>query len=54
VLQQATQPESIAVVIQRVDEAELDELWSFVGNKKPQRGLWHALNHASGTVLAYG
>lgn len=31
----------------------MDEMWSFVGNKKNQRWLWHAIDHATGTVLAY-
>jgi insertion element IS1 protein InsB len=39
--------------MQRVDEAELDEMWSYVGNKSNQRWLWHAIDHASGKVLAY-
>jgi insertion element IS1 protein InsB len=34
-------------------EAEADEMWSFVGNKSRQRGLWHAIEHHSGEVLAY-
>ena len=34
-------------------EAELDEMWSYVGNKKCQRWLWHAIDHASGKILAY-
>ena len=34
-------------------EAELDELWSFVGNKKNQRWLWVAIDHKTSTVLAY-
>jgi len=33
-------------------EAEADEMWSFVQSKAPQRWLWHAIDHASGTVLA--
>jgi insertion element IS1 protein InsB len=41
------------VVIRRVDEAEVDEMWSFVGKKKDQRWLWHAIDHRSGKVLAY-
>ena len=41
------------VVIQRVDEAEVDEMWSFVGKKQEQRWLWHAIDHGSGRVLAY-
>jgi len=36
-----------------VDEAEIDEMWSFVGTKKEPRGLWHAIDHHTGTVLAY-
>jgi len=31
----------------------MDEMWSFVGNKKNQRWLWHAIDHATGQVLAY-
>lgn len=34
-------------------EAELDEQWSWVGNKANQRWLWHAVDHATNTVLAY-
>lgn len=34
-------------------DTELDELWSFVQNKKQQRWLWLAIDHHSGTVLAY-
>ncbi len=34
-------------------EGELDEMWSFVHNKENQRWLWHAIDHASGKVLAY-
>ena len=37
----------------RVNEAEVDEMWSYVGNKKKQRWLWHAIDHRTGTVLAY-
>ena len=35
------------------EEAELDEQWSFVGNKSNQRWLWHAVDHNTNTVLAY-
>jgi insertion element IS1 protein InsB len=41
------------VGIQKVAEAEVDEMWSFVGNKKVPRWLWHAIDHCTGTVLAY-
>ena len=34
-------------------EAELDEQWSFVGDKSNQRWLWCAVDHATNTVLAY-
>ena len=31
----------------------MDEMWSFVGCKKQERWLWHAINHDTGAVLAY-
>ena len=34
-------------------EAEIDEQWSFVHDKSNQRWLWHAVDHATNTVLAY-
>jgi insertion element IS1 protein InsB len=34
-------------------KGELDEMWSFVQNKKNQRWLWHAIDHTTGKVLAY-
>ena len=34
-------------------EAELDEQWSYVGNKSNQRWLWYAIDHESNRVLAY-
>ncbi len=46
-------PDNITAVIQRVDEAGVDEMWSYVGNKGEQRWLWHAIDHATGAVLAY-
>ena len=55
------QPEQVEVVISRVEQleqrrgltSELDELWSYVGKKANPRWLWHAIEHHSGTVLAY-
>ncbi len=41
------------MILQRVEEAELDEMWSFVGNKKQPRWLWQALDHRTGHMLAY-
>lgn len=32
----------------------MDEMWSFVSRKANQRWLWHAIDHATGQVLAYG
>jgi insertion element IS1 protein InsB len=40
------------VVVQKIDTAERDEMWSFVRHKAQQRWLWHAIDHQSGTVLA--
>jgi insertion element IS1 protein InsB len=40
-------------VIRPAEEAEVDELWSYVGKKHEQRWLWHAIDHRSGKVLAY-
>lgn len=34
-------------------EAEADEMWSYVQSKQQQRWLWHAIDHATGEVLAY-
>jgi IS1 family transposase len=45
-------PSHVKVVLQRVDEAEVDEMWSFVGRKKEPRWLYHALDQRTGQVLA--
>lgn len=34
-------------------EAELDEQWSYVGDKSHQRWIWYAVDHETNTVLAY-
>ena len=39
--------------MRRANEAEVDEMWSFVKRKKEPRWLWHAIDHRSGKVLAY-
>jgi insertion element IS1 protein InsB len=46
-------PDEVTVVIRLADAAEVDELWSYVGKKREQRWLWHAIDHHSGKVLAY-
>jgi insertion element IS1 protein InsB len=45
--------DELDIDIHRIEDAEMDEMWSFVGNKKQQRWLWHAIDHATGAVLAY-
>ena len=40
------------VVLACVEEAEADEMWSFVSKTKTPRWLWQALDHRTGTVLA--
>jgi len=52
-LLESLDPSKVIVKIQRVDEAELDEMWSYVGSKDDPRWLWHAIDHESGKVLAY-
>jgi insertion element IS1 protein InsB len=42
-----------AVVIYKVKEVELDEMWSFIGSKKQPRWLWEALDHQTGRIVAY-
>jgi insertion element IS1 protein InsB len=46
-------PQDVNVVIQPVNAAEMDEMWSFVGDKGHQRWWWQAIDHDSGTILAY-
>jgi insertion element IS1 protein InsB len=46
-------PGDVDVIIRRADEAEVDEMWPFVGKKHEQRWLWHAIDHCTGAVLAY-
>ncbi len=46
-------PENTVVSVAKIEEAGLDEMWSFVAKKQNQRWLWHAIDHNSGNVLAY-
>src|SRR2546427_2878606 len=46
-------PEQVDIVLRQVEQAELDEMWSFVGSKRQQRWLWHAIDHYTGQILAY-
>jgi len=34
-------------------KVEVDELWSFVKNKRNQRWLWYAIHHDTSEILAY-
>ena len=34
-------------------EAEADEMWSYVQNKKKQRWLWYVIDHNTKEILAY-
>ena len=51
VLRQVT-PHDMRREIPKVDEAALEEMWSFVGTKKAPRWLWHAIDPHTGPVLA--
>lgn len=48
-------PHEVIVNIQKLEdqEAELDEMWSYVQSKAHQRWLWHAIDHNTGKILAY-
>jgi insertion element IS1 protein InsB len=46
-------PAEVEVVIRLAEEAEVDEMWSYVGKQQEPRWLWHAIDHRSGKVLAY-
>jgi insertion element IS1 protein InsB len=50
-LSQYITPPKIKLI--KIEEIESDEMWSFVGKKKNQRWLWHAIDHKTGVVLAY-
>jgi len=46
-------PRHVDVILRPAGQAELDEMWSFVGSKSQQRWLWHAIDHCTGQILAY-
>jgi len=47
-------PAEVAWGLERAGEAEaeMDEMWSFVGHKGNPRWLWYAIDHCTGKVLA--
>ena len=46
-------PAQVDIIIRQVEDAEMDEMWSFVGSKSQQRWLWHAIEHHTGQLFAY-
>ncbi len=44
---------TVVTRVKPIEEAEADEMWSFVPSKKQQRWLWHAIDHQTGHGLAY-
>src|SRR6266436_2154567 len=52
-LLQRLDAEQVQVIVHKVEAAEMDEMGSFVGSKRQQRWLWHAIDHRTGQVLAY-
>ena len=50
-MEQYNSPPSVQIL--KIEEVEADEMWSFLGKKKNQRWLWHAIDHKTGVVLAY-
>src|SRR5215475_6521455 len=61
-LLQLLHPEPVEVEVCRSEEldrrrgrtSELDAMWSYVRSKANPRWLWHAMDHHTGKVLAYG
>jgi insertion element IS1 protein InsB len=51
-LRRTLNPDEVRVDMECAGEAEMEEMWSFVGQKQDQRWLWHAIDHTTGAVLA--
>jgi insertion element IS1 protein InsB len=47
------EPEHVDLILRQGEQAEMDERGSFVGSKRQQRWLWHALEHYTGQIFAY-
>jgi len=43
----------MAVAMPRAGDAEIDEMWSVVGNNGNQCWLWQTIDHHTGVVLAF-
>ena len=50
---QLNENNNIQYKIENVFETEMDEQWSYVGDKSNQRWLWYAVDHATNTCLLY-
>lgn len=46
-------PPPVHSILRQVEHAEMAEMGSFVGSKRQQRWLWHAIDHHTGQLLAY-
>jgi insertion element IS1 protein InsB len=46
-------PPQVHIILRQVEQAEMEEMWSFVGRKSQPRWLWHAIDHHTGQILAY-
>jgi insertion element IS1 protein InsB len=46
-------PPQMNIILRQVEQAEMDEMWSFVGSKSQPWWLWHAIDHHTGQILAY-
>jgi insertion element IS1 protein InsB len=44
---------SAGIEVEIRTDAEADELWSYVGNKKKQRWTWYAIERNTGVILAW-
>jgi transposase-like protein len=47
------QNRGVDVDLVRVEESEMDEMWSYFGDKQHQIWLWWAIDHNTGEVLAF-
>jgi len=52
-LQAHRDPSKIRFYAVKVEEAEADEMWSYVESKENVVWLWHAIDHKTGDILAY-
>jgi hypothetical protein len=52
-LLQRLDAEQVQVIVHKVEAAEVDEMWSFVGSKSQQRWLWHAIDHYTDHIGKY-